>query len=184
MIKMLFKRKKKQEQLHQKKVDQRYRDDYPDDLYQQNQALEPWDFPGNETIQDEPWTDYSSESVEDSPFDDETEKRTLEDDYFQSGELRKDYLVQEQDYLADHHNPTVNRPMEADERYQVYYQDENYNPFDSEHNTMNSVHPSDELQTPRGKRAKYHAKIDRFLTNGIIIVGVLLLAVLLIAFLG
>ncbi|UPQ85322.1 hypothetical protein M0R79_06615 [Ignavigranum ruoffiae] len=32
-------------------------------------------------------------------------------------------------------------------------------------------------------RAKYSAKIDRFLNNGIIIVGILLLAVLLIAFL-
>ncbi|MBR7927942.1 hypothetical protein KBI51_07100 [Aerococcaceae bacterium zg-ZUI334] len=35
----------------------------------------------------------------------------------------------------------------------------------------------------RGRRSKYHARIDKFLTNGIIIVGVLLLAVLLIAFL-
>lgn len=34
-----------------------------------------------------------------------------------------------------------------------------------------------------GKRAKYSAKIDRFLTNGIIVVGVLLIAILLIAFL-
>ena len=33
------------------------------------------------------------------------------------------------------------------------------------------------------KRAKYNAKMDRFLTNGIIIVSVLLVAVLLIAFL-
>lgn len=33
------------------------------------------------------------------------------------------------------------------------------------------------------KRAKYNARIDRFLTNGIIIVTVLLIAVLLIAFL-
>lgn len=36
----------------------------------------------------------------------------------------------------------------------------------------------------RPRRAKYHARIDRFLTNGIIIVGVLLFAVLLIAFMG
>ncbi|WP_282920206.1 hypothetical protein [Ignavigranum ruoffiae] len=34
-----------------------------------------------------------------------------------------------------------------------------------------------------GHRAKYSAKIDRFLNNGIIIFGILLLAVLLIAFL-
>ncbi|MDO4432655.1 MAG: hypothetical protein Q4B80_04980 [Aerococcaceae bacterium] len=33
------------------------------------------------------------------------------------------------------------------------------------------------------QRAKYHARIDRFLTNGIMIVGVLLIGVLLIAFL-
>lgn len=33
------------------------------------------------------------------------------------------------------------------------------------------------------RRAKYSAKVDRFLTNGIIVVGVLLIAVLLIAFL-
>lgn len=34
-----------------------------------------------------------------------------------------------------------------------------------------------------GRRAKYSAKLDRFLTNGIIVVGVLLIVVLLIAFL-
>lgn len=35
-----------------------------------------------------------------------------------------------------------------------------------------------------GQRAKYNAKIDRFLNNGILIVGVLLIMVLLIAFLA
>lgn len=34
-----------------------------------------------------------------------------------------------------------------------------------------------------GRRAKYSAKLDKFLNNGIIIVGILLLMVLLIAFL-
>lgn len=38
-------------------------------------------------------------------------------------------------------------------------------------------------QDPIGHRAKYSAKMDKFLNSGIIIVGVLLLAVLLIAFL-
>lgn len=38
-------------------------------------------------------------------------------------------------------------------------------------------------EQPKQKRAKYSAKVDRFLTNGIIIVTVLLIAVLLIAFL-
>ncbi len=41
----------------------------------------------------------------------------------------------------------------------------------------------DTEQTPIQRRAKYHARMDRFLTNGIIIVGVLLICVLLIAFL-
>lgn len=35
----------------------------------------------------------------------------------------------------------------------------------------------------RGQRAKYHAKMDRFLNNGILLVGVLLILVLVIAFL-
>ncbi|MCR8969147.1 hypothetical protein [Facklamia sp. 7083-14-GEN3] len=42
----------------------------------------------------------------------------------------------------------------------------------------------DEGNTPIRKRAKYSAKMDRFLNNGIIIVGFLLVLVLLIAFLA
>lgn len=41
----------------------------------------------------------------------------------------------------------------------------------------------EEQGEPKLKRSKYSAKVDRFLTNGIIIVTVLLIAVLLIAFL-
>ncbi|MGX7349322.1 hypothetical protein [Dolosicoccus paucivorans] len=45
-----------------------------------------------------------------------------------------------------------------------------------------SVEEQEEL-VERRYRAKYSAKVDRFLNHGIIIVGVLLLAVLLIVFL-
>lgn len=40
-----------------------------------------------------------------------------------------------------------------------------------------------ETEQQKGKRTKYSPKVDRFLTNGIIVVTVLLIAVLLIAFL-
>lgn len=43
---------------------------------------------------------------------------------------------------------------------------------------------NDAAQQFPGQRAKYNAKIDRFLNNGILIVGVLLVLVLLIAFLA
>ncbi|MGX7109305.1 hypothetical protein [Facklamia miroungae] len=43
---------------------------------------------------------------------------------------------------------------------------------------------TDEDSSKIKKRAKYSAKIDRFLNNGILIVGVLLILVLLIAFLA
>lgn len=45
------------------------------------------------------------------------------------------------------------------------------------------AHSVSRNQDPIGHRAKYSAKMDKFLNSGIIIVGVLLLAVLLIAFL-
>lgn len=41
----------------------------------------------------------------------------------------------------------------------------------------------DENISPKEQRAQYHAGMDRFLNNGILICGVLLLAVLLVAFL-
>lgn len=85
---------------------------------------------------------------------------------------------------GDNEQSYNNPSMAQDDQYQVYYQEEGYEPMAPSTNTRYSDELAQDNSEIRGKRAKYHAKIDQFLTNGIIIVGVLLLAVLLIAFLG
>ena len=54
---------------------------------------------------------------------------------------------------------------------------------DSPYQTAYYPHTEEAYQSS-GRRARYSARIDRFLNNGIIIVGVLLLLVMLIAFLA
>lgn len=54
--------------------------------------------------------------------------------------------------------------------------------YEAEVKSIQEVYEDDNEQG-NVRRAKYSAKVDRFLTNGIIVVGVLLIAVLLIAFL-
>ena len=71
-------------------------------------------------------------------------------------------------------------PEEGYPSRQAYLQNKRSSEFE------NTVIPEGfEIDQESGKlrRAKYSAKVDRFLTNGIIVVGVLLIAVLLIAFL-
>lgn len=75
------------------------------------------------------------------------------------------------EYLED--EAIYQRSETQDDDHKIYYQEENEIEVEN-----------DDYAPIRKKRAKYHAKIDRFLTNGIIIVGVLLLGVLLIAFMG
>ncbi len=75
-------------------------------------------------------------------------------------------------------------PLRSERRNQVYAE-ENWDQDDEEDYGDNEFteNQEDSDQTPIQRRAKYHARMDRFLTNGIIIVGVLLICVLLIAFL-
>lgn len=58
-------------------------------------------------------------------------------------------------------------------------------PFDyiEEQDQDNQYLQDGEYISTKGQRAQYHAGMDRFLNNGILICGVLLLAVLLVAFL-
>ncbi|MGX7106722.1 hypothetical protein ACWOBE_02875 [Hutsoniella sourekii] len=58
--------------------------------------------------------------------------------------------------------------------------------IDSNLDYLREIHDDQESQysqPPLKRRSRYHAGMDRFLNNGIIIVGILLLIVLLIAFL-
>ena len=79
---------------------------------------------------------------------------------------REPYDVHDFDYYGD--------DVEED------YYDEYDDPYEEAY-----PYVTDDWQTEEttAKRARYSAKLDRFLTNGIIITTVLLIAVLLIAFL-
>ena len=57
------------------------------------------------------------------------------------------------------------------------------NSFEIDDETTEFIQEDNDAEYAYQRRAKYHTKMDRFLTNGIIIVGVLLVAVLLVAFL-
>ena len=71
---------------------------------------------------------------------------------------------------SDNSRPVI---LNGDERDLHSYTVKNENTKSDQMNDLEPVH----------QRAKYSAKIDRFLNNGIMIVGVLLIAVILIAFL-
>lgn len=174
---MFFNRKKQKQNKINQEVRSRQRSDrYAEGRYESEQNEYPWDFPGNNPQQD--WDNpYQSVEPNTGAVKGDYQQNFDEDNYQGNHYMGPDYL-------ADDYNPNINQPMEQDERYQVYYQDEDYEPMASNHHSGYSESPQQDVFVNRGKRAKYHAKIDQFLTNGIIIVGVLLLAVLLIAFLG
>ncbi|WP_124057558.1 hypothetical protein [Vaginisenegalia massiliensis] len=126
-------------------------------------------------------------------------KKTASQDYQVYDEYEEDealYEAQEsikEDDWAPQGNYRLDRPLEEDQaisypsRRSLHAHDDNLQTPIS----MESLRTEDnddwqgEDQDPGlpKKRAKYSAKVDRFLNSGIIIVGVLLLAVLLIAFL-
>lgn len=95
----------------------------------------------------------------------------------------------ENDYLEDGYydnNTPYQTPLEDDiaqenydERAGIHYVNESE--FTDEPLRSRSQ-VSEDNEEEKGQRTKYNAKIDRFLNNGIIIVGVLLIIVLVIAF--
>jgi len=109
---------------------------------------------------------------------------------YQEIDQRSNYYDDENYYgqpsSGDHLQDELNETYSYEENEEVYPSRSEYfkQPSD-EMMTENESEMSDELEKAPldGKRAKYSARIDRFLTNGIIVVGVLLIAILLIAFL-
>ena len=113
----------------------------------------------------------------------------------QSTKKEEDYMhdYQGEDYQMDDFNqyepyPDNSYPdMTDDYDYPQNLDSPNYDPeytyFDEEIGQLDNAHSMEEYDETLGRRAKYSAKVDNFLNNGIIISGILLLAVLLIAFL-
>lgn len=109
-----------------------------------------------------PATDYDNDRV----VYDEDYFSQVEDDqpYPTRSAYHGNYRDQE-----DIHLNSVNEDDANTIEYQVDNQDE--------------LPTEDDGDQPIGQRARYHAGIDRFLNNGILICAVLLIAVLLVAFL-
>lgn len=174
VINMFFKRKQQQNSNNEEHSSPRA-NEYSEQLYQNVSDENDWDFSENYHQQD--W-ENSNQTLDGDSLRQNHHYPDNNDDLY----IGNHYMGPA--YGEDNDQFYTNPSMEQDDQYQVYYQEEGYEPIASSNNT----HYSDELAQDnseiRGKRAKYHAKIDQFLTNGIIIVGVLLLAVLLIAFLG
>lgn len=174
VINMFFKRKQQQNSNNEEHSSPRT-NDYSEQKYQHQHDDNDWIYSENnhQVREDENQTLYDDSLRQNHYYPDNNDEDRYMGNHYMGPDDGGD---NEQSY----NNPS----MAQDDQYQVYYQEEGYEPIASSTNT----HYSDELAQDnpevRGKRAKYHAKIDQFLTNGIIIVGVLLLAVLLIAFLG
>lgn len=172
---MFFKRKQ-QQNINNEEYSPTRTNDYCEQMYQNEPDENDWDFSDNNHQQD--W---------------ENTNQTLNGDSLRQNHHYSDNNDEDR-YMGNHYmepndggdnEQSYNSPsMAQDDQYQVYYQEEGYEPMSSSTNTHYSDKLAQDNSEIRGKRAKYHAKIDQFLTNGIIIVGVLLLAVLLIAFLG
>lgn len=167
---MFFKRKQ-QQNINNEEHSSPGTNDYSEQLYQNVSDENDWDFSEN----------YHQ--------DREDVNQTLNGDSLRQNQHYPDNNDEDR-YMGNHYmtpddGQSYNTSsMTQDDHYQVYYQEEGYEPIGSSTNTYYSDELAQDNPEIRGKRAKYHAKIDQFLTNGIIIVGVLLLAVLLIAFLG
>lgn len=83
-------------------------------------------------------------------------------------------------------------PADYDSDYQTAYDPETHADYEADYNPDYTAEypPEYDAENPNEtdpefkyhRRAKYHARTDRFLNNGIIIVGALLICVLLIAF--
>lgn len=103
----------------------------------------------------------------------------VEDDRYE-----EDYI--DESYLLDDYDEVANNDYELAEDDQTVFRtvQNQTERFVERVNEFGETSQRIFNEEKRTKRAKYHAKIDRFLTNGIIIVGILLVAVLLIAFLG
>lgn len=118
---------------------------------------------------EDPLYDSPTQYEDFSPND--TERHQLESPLYMQHEESDDIEAKaDHDSLEDEVYPSR----------QAYLQNKRSSEFE------NTVIPEGfEIDQESGKlrRAKYSAKVDRFLTNGIIVVGVLLIAVLLIAFL-
>lgn len=98
---------------------------------------------------------------------------------------RGSYNSNQEDYSEDSTFSRKYRNQNSDEPFyrknsQNEYENQYGNQYGNQYYDTNQSLENQQLS----KRAKYNSKVDQFLTNGIIIVGVLLLAILLIAFLG
>lgn len=174
VINMFFKRKQ-QQNINNEEHSPTRTNDYSNQLYQNEPDENDWDFSKNyhQVREDENQTLYDDSLRQNHYYPDNNDENRYMGNHYMAPDDGED---NEQSYN--------NSSMTQDDHYQVYYQEEGYEPIASSTNTYYSDELAQDNPEVRGKRAKYHAKIDQFLTNGIIIVGVLLLAVLLIAFLG
>ncbi|MBF6626163.1 hypothetical protein IU402_06185 [Aerococcaceae bacterium zg-BR9] len=99
------------------------------------------------------------------------EHNDFEDDSYPYGEMDEPYLTDEA-YITEE-SYGMNESYAVDDDYL----------YDSDSSVAANDNRQSRPEPVLGRRSKYHARIDKFLNSGIIIVGVLLLAVLLIAFL-
>lgn len=126
--------------------------------------------------------DSSQEPLQDEELSNQQESWNTESNYY---DLDDDYPTTEND-----HNNQYAQDLDRND----YYNDDDYGnqplqyPRQESHEpTLGSRRlrreaPQESPEELQGQRSRYNARIDRFLNNGIIIVGVLLIIVLVIAF--
>lgn len=144
-------------------------DDYLDYDHQQEEYLE-----------DQSIGSYEEQGNKDVPFDNQHD----EFDYYHEGyesEYGNAYSNLEDEENPHYYNETLD--MDASESsYQNSNEAEVTYLRSRRHSNGLDEGMSGDYNEAKGQRTRYNARIDRFLNNGIIIIGVLLIIVLVIAF--
>ncbi|XJS09923.1 hypothetical protein ACF3NG_07175 [Aerococcaceae bacterium WGS1372] len=138
------------------------------------------------------YTDYNGSQKdhhENEPLN-STDQFVNDSDYFedQYNEYKK-FDEYDNNLYRDKFSTTLNEVNSYDNEWGIESNESNYdNTIDdldtsiTESSLIRQEVPFDAPSEVRGQRSRYNARIDRFLNNGIIIVGVLLIIVLVIAF--
>lgn len=136
----------------------------------------------------EDYLDYDNNPEEEELEFDETREYqinpdvTYEENQWPSEEDYSYYQEQQDDFNPEYETRSQRYANDEQEiPYESNYESEIPEEYTEENDEQEATRTSQNNAIPR--RAKYNARIDRFLNNGIIIVGVLLIIVLVIAFL-
>lgn len=123
-------------------------------------------------------TVFDDNHYEDQPIEDFDSDVDLESEIYPN--LDSSYLSHGEDY--DSFDSSGDDSLDSWSQTYIETDQDNHYPLEEELYGDDYPYQAD-MEESLGRRAKYSAKLDKFLNNGIIIVGILLVMVLLIAFL-